>query len=400
MALFEDFVRTNARPRRQNESRFEYLNTSARPGICAIRDLLETWFDHLPCGAQADISGRLRSREDVQHQSAFFELFWHELLRSSGYQITIHPSMTDVARNPDFLARRYGASQFYLEATLAMPPGDAAADRRLAELHDTLDRMDSPDYFLEFEYRGSAVGNIRGRELRERLEGWLRQLNFVEISRLRQGQEYGAAPTFTWSEQGLSLTFTPIPKGPQFRGQQGARPIGVVMPMEMRELRTHDDIRTPIEGKATKYGALELPLVVAVNIMDDFCEDLDVWNALFGEEQFVAIRQADGRWQNEWGPRVPNGAWRGRSGPRNTVVSAVVVTHQLSPSNLRTHAVELIHNPWATHPFPAESLNLVQRTVDVTDGHIHRRDGPGAADILAIPEPWPVPNDRQSSIVA
>jgi hypothetical protein len=170
------------------------------------------------------------------------------------------------------------------------------------------------------------------------------------------------------------------------------------MPMEMRELRTHDDIRTAVEGKATKYGALELPLVVAVNIMDDFCEYDDVWNALFGEEQLVAIRQADGQWQDEWGPRVPNGAWRGRSGPRNTLVSAVVVTHQLSPSNLRTHAVELIHNPWATHPLPAESLHLVQRTVDVTDGRIHHRDGTSAADILAVPEPWPVLDDRQSSI--
>ena len=95
--------------------------------------------------------------------------------------------MDDVATNPDFLARRYGVSQFYLEATLAMPPGDAAADRRLATLHDTLDRMDSPDYFLEFEYRGSLGGNIRGRVLRERLEGWLRQLNFAEISSSWEG---------------------------------------------------------------------------------------------------------------------------------------------------------------------------------------------------------------------
>jgi len=169
--------------------------------------------------------------------------------------------------------------------------------------------------------------------------------------------------------------------------------------MEMRELRTHDDIRTAVEGKATKYGALDLPLVVAVNIVDDFCEYDDFWNALFGEEQLVAIRQADGQWQDEWGPRVPNGAWRGRSGPRNTLVSAVVFTHQLSPSNLRTHAVELIHNPWAAHPLPAESLHLVQRTIEATDGRIHCLDGASAADILAIPEPWPVPDDRQSPII-
>jgi hypothetical protein len=45
-----------------------------------------------------------------------------------------------------------------------------------------------------------------------------------------------------------------------------------------------------------------------------------------------------------------------------------------------------------------ESLHLVQRTVDVTDGRIHLRDGTSAADILAVPEPWPVLDDRQSSI--
>jgi len=366
------------------------MNSSARPGICSIRDLLEAWFSHMPDVARADISGRFRSREDAQHQGAFFELLWHELLRSSGCDVEIHPAVANVATNPDFLACRNGLRQFYLEATLAMPPGDPGADRRFAELHDTLDRMNSPDYFLEFQYRGRPEGNIRGRALRERLERWLQQLNFEEISQSYQDQNYGAVPRFTLSEQGLSLTFTPLPKGPQLRGQPGARPVGAVMPMEMRMLRTQDDIRAAVEEKATKYGALDLPLVVAVNIMDDFCDDIDVWNALFGEEQLVATRQADGQWRDEWGPRVPNGAWHGRGGPRNTLVSAVAVTHQLSPSNLRTHAVELIHNPWAAHPLSAESLRLAQRTVAVPNGQIHRRDGVNAADLLGIPEPWPV----------
>ena len=65
-----------------------------------------------------------------------------------------------VATNPDFLASRDGVPEFYLEATLAMPPVDPGADRRLAELHDTLDRMDSPDFFLEIQYRGTPEGNI------------------------------------------------------------------------------------------------------------------------------------------------------------------------------------------------------------------------------------------------
>lgn len=394
MPLFDEIVRADRRPRRQNESGFDYMNSSARPGLCGIRDLLEQWFERLPNDAKADIRARFRSRDDVQHQSAWFELFWHELLRCCGYDVEIHPTLADVTATPDFLTKRNGVSQFYLEATLAMPPADPAANRRLAELHDTLDRMNSPDYFLIFEYRGSPEGNIRGRALRERLERWLQQLNYEEISRLRQEQNDGVIPTYSWSEQGVTLTFEPIPKGPRFRGQLGARPVGAVAPMEMRLLRTHDDIRTAVEGKATKYGALGLPLVVAVNVMDDFCDDLDVWNALFGEEQLVAIRQPDGRWRDEWGPRVPNGAWRGRNGPRNPLVSAIIVTQQLSPSNLRTHAVELIHNPWASHPLPADALGLTQRTVAVADGRIHVQVGATVADLLCVPEPWPIPDDE------
>jgi hypothetical protein len=142
-------------------------------------------------------------------KAAWLELFWHEVLHRSGYEVEVHPTIANVATNPDFLANRDGA-QFYLEATLAMAPDDPAAERKLAELHDTLDRMDSPDYFLEFQYRGSPEGNIRGRSLRERLERWLRQPY--------QDQNYGAVPTFTLDEQGVSLTFIPIPKD-RARGQ-------------------------------------------------------------------------------------------------------------------------------------------------------------------------------------
>jgi hypothetical protein len=47
----------------------------------------------------------------------------------------------------------------------------------------------------------------------------------------------------------------------------------MVLPPQIREVRTHDDIRAAIEGKATKYGDMDLPLVVLLNVLDDFCDD-------------------------------------------------------------------------------------------------------------------------------
>ena len=326
---------------------------------------------------------RQRVAQIVKTETYLLAFLEHSRLDRSRAEVT----------NPDFLAIRNRLPQFYLEATLAMPPGGPAADHRFAELHDTLDRMCSPDYFLEIEVRGSPTGNIRGRVIRDRLERWLRDLDHAQISHLCEGEAFDSVPKLPWAEQGCTLTFTPIPKGPELRGQPGVRPVGVVMPAEMRQLRTHEDIRAAVEGKATKYGELNRPLVVAVNVLDDFCEDNDVWNVLFGEEGVVARLQPNGQIREDR-DRAPNGAWRGPDGPRNRLVSAVSIAHQLSPSNLRTRSVTLIHNPWARNPLPLEAIPIPQTTISVPDGRIHRHDGRDHADIIGVPNPWPVPDQE------
>jgi len=54
--------------------------------------------------------------------------------------------------------------------------------------------------------------------------------------------------------------------------------------------------------------------------------------------------------------------------------------------------VELIHNPWAAHPLALCAFHLSQRTIVMPGGEIRRQDGVSSADLLGIPEPWPVPH--------
>jgi len=389
MPLFDDLTRSDTRPKMQNEASFDYLNISARPGVCAERDLLEGWFEHLPTSAKADVRGRFRSSDEIQNQSAFFELFCHELLLRSGYEVETHPAVPNERTVPDFLAILGGSRQFYLEATLAAPAHEVAmADRRFAELHDTLNRMNSPDYFLTMECRGDPQGNMRGRNLRDRLEVWLSSLNFEEIAQQSRAGNYEAIPTLDWVDAGCTVTFRPSPKGPSFRGKPGVRPIGIVAP-ELRLLRTHEDIRSAIEGKSKKYGPLDIPLVVAVNVTSDFCDDEDIWNGLFGDYYDLDIPQPDGGWISE-PRRVPNGAWRGRVGARGKLVSAILIVNQLLPSTLRAHPVRLIHNPWADNPLTPSALKVPQCTIDIGSGQINHQNGISAADILGIQDPWPI----------
>ncbi len=391
MSLFDELRRVETRPKRQNEASFDYLNGSARPGIAAIRLLFEDWFERLPDSGKADLRARFRKGEEVSHHGAFFELFCNELLRRSGYEVEVHPTLPN-RKTPDFLVSRACVPQFYFEATLAAnSEADQAAERRIAELHDTLDRMDSPDYFLDMEYEGTPEDNVDGRALRGALGRWLGTLDFNDVVRLSQDGRYQELPRLDWALGEFSLTFRPIPKSPELRGQPGARPVGVVMPGAMRALNTHDAIRTAIERKAAKYRNLDCPLLVAVNVMDDFCDDDDIYDALFGEQQVVARRQRDGGWTHEQA-RIPNGAWHGRRGARNVGVSAAIIVHQLVPTTLRVAQVEVIHNPWSAHPLAADLLPLVQRSVRLPGGQIDRRPGTSAADVLGIPKPWPIPD--------
>jgi len=393
MSLFDDIVRTELRVRRENEPAFGYMNVSARAGIAAVRVLLEGWFAEVPDPrAKKDIRARFRSRTAVDHQGAFWELYLHTLLRRMGYEVQIHPPLSPGMRTqPDFLAAGPAGRTFYVEATQATPPrNDVAAEGRINELYDSLNRMDSPNFFLEVQLRGKTEVNIPGRRLREDLQCWLATLDLEEIEHHYQNRSYENLPRFEWNFDGLQLTFTPIPKSPAMRGRGGVRPIAIQMPMGFEIVRVHENIRAAVEGKAQKYGNLAHPLIVAINVDDDFCQWEDIANALFGDEYAADHLLPDGSWRHEASARLPNGAFYGRLGPRNRAVSTVIVTRRMSPTTLRLQHMWVVHNPYATAPLAPEWLELSQLVAH--NGTLQPWARRCAADILGVPLPWPIPD--------
>jgi hypothetical protein len=142
------------------------------------RQLLQAWADHIadPLDYQ-DLRQRFRSRDDEQFRSPFLELYLHECLRRGGYRVTVHPSVPDSSRRPDFYAER-GVDSFYLEAIApgTSPEAKAAAKRR-AVLFDTVNRLGDPNFLLWlFELRGGPNPPASAR-LRDDLGRWLSQLD-------------------------------------------------------------------------------------------------------------------------------------------------------------------------------------------------------------------------------
>ena len=108
--------------------------------------------------------------------AAFSEMYFHALLRRIGYSVEVHPAPPSGSdKRPDFLAVRNDEPQFYVEVVLATDASaaDAGARARADVVLDTLDRLESPDFFLDLRLRGAPNTPPPGSKLRRSLAMWL-----------------------------------------------------------------------------------------------------------------------------------------------------------------------------------------------------------------------------------
>ena len=375
-------TRSDCRVKRYSEPVFDYVNTSARPRYGVLRDLLESWFARFPRDAQHDLRRRFRQRADAQHRGALLELYVHELLVRMGYGIEVHPGVEGVEKSPDFAATRQGTRAFYVEATVALVPNDeAAAGAREAAVYDSLDRLESPDFFLHIQVRGQPASPPPGRSLARKLSRWLADLDYAPPE-VTEGSLAGR-PSCSWSHDGWDLTFTAIPKSSSLRGTPNIRPIGGLI-TEAKRVQIDRSIRTSLSKKAKRYGALDLPYLVIVNVADRHPDWADVWNALLGSE-YVLVR-TDGSVGQPG--RNLDGFWYGPKGPRNEMVSGVVILSDLTEWTVGQNA-SLIHNPNAASPLQAQLWKTEQLVPDPENDSFTSRVGIEVARLLDLPIPWP-----------
>jgi len=386
MTLFDpDAESIGLRAMQYAEPIFNYYNRSTRASVIRIRELLEDWFAAYPNEASEDLRQRFRSPIAGQHRGAFFELYLHRLVTRVGYVVEIHPEIEDEDTHPDFELLKNGMRQFYLEATITADSKEKIAQQQRADqVYDALNRLRSPDFFLTIRVRGAPATPPPGARLRSRLERWLEGMNWDEIAQLCERGGFDALPTFPWEHDGWSLLIQPWPKAPEQRGSQDIRPVALTMPTTVRQLTLNEDIRNAVEVK-NKYGELEVPLVVAINVTDEFRPDkTDVMNGLLGQETVIF-----GPGPARPGPRNPDGAWYGPRGARNTTVSAVLVFPGLTAWNMGQTIPWLVHNPWARVGLPSDALPFPQYVANHEDHTMVDKPGVPPYSFLHLQQPWP-----------
>lgn len=391
--LFDDIERAETRARLEREPIFAYLNSSARAPVAAARQVLEKWFERYPESGKDDSRARFRSPIDAQHKSAFWELYLHELFSGLGYSLEPHPDIEGSSNHPDFLVKHGAVPQFYLEAVVAGLPSakDAGAEARLAEVLDLVNKLQASDWFLHVEYRGLPKTPPPVKPLRDQLEDWLAGLDRAEIQEMLNTEGWDGLPRFEWTHDGLTLSFAASPRSEKAKTRSDVRPIGIVMG-EGYLIQTDKDIRRALQAKAKKYGELKLALVVAVNVVSEHCDDIDMYNALFGTEAVVVTRAAEAQFK-EAGRRLPDGVWFGNNGPRNKGISAVLIGYKIDVYSSGSKTPVLVHHPYPARRLALPTYPLPESAPNEQTHRMDRRKGRPAKEFLRLPELWPPESD-------
>lgn len=270
---------------------------------------------------------------------------WH-------HWITVHPNLPNgSAAHPDFIIVTPEGESVYLEAVLASEysEADISARKRTAVVLNSIEKIDSPNFFLGINAQGHPERPPASRKLRNELEGWLASLDPDSVAREVSENGFDAIPRMTWSHEDWNIDFEAIPIKPERRGK-GQRVIGSLSSGGARWVNACEPIRDAIKAKGNSYGVLQHPLIVAVNVDAISVDRIDEMQGLFGQEEyFIKMGETSAPPQMR---RLPNGAWFGERGPQYTKVSGAWIFDGLNPWNIVSRKNTLYLNPWATNSLP------------------------------------------------
>ena len=356
MNLFDNILRTQRGPATHAEDMFSFLNRSASPASEGVRNLLESFFRRYPSSESAELKEKFKAQFD----SAFFELFLHELLLRLGCDVAVHPNVNGTDAKPDFLARFHQGQEMFVEAVIATDRTDKERkrDARWNVVYDAINSKPiSPNHFISL---GLITSDQDDKPTPKKIRKFIKERT--------AGLDPDVVARWTYREGGFELEITAIPKMPESRGNPAIRAIGAYSP-EVRWGDSRGALKKSIDDKATKYGDLDRPFVIAVNASSKWGGERDVVvKALFGSKKLGD--ESDGVW----------------NATRNTRLSGVLVT-RVVPWSIHCAPLCLYHNPFAKRScreIPWKISQAIARKPEM-----QWLEGTNSSELFQLPHGWP-----------
>lgn len=378
MRLFDNIQRCHHGTRNYLEDRFSFVNRSARPAARRVRGVLEAWFDKYPDQEKPPLRSLFRSGFDA----AFWELLLYSLFRQLGASLTPHPVLpTESDRSPDYLVQWPSGAGCFIEATVARGQSDneIGKERRMATLYDEIERMDITDFFIKLsDLKGTDGPQPSPKKLCESIENKIADLDPDEVTDLIKQHGIGAIPSWCHSDGDFGVTVSVIPKTRAARRKPGRSSIGM-LPTQTRWGTTAPSLYASMSKKATYYGEMRKPFLVAVNSTSPWgATPEDMVEALFGRAKAPLV-------VGQCRPGA-DGLWCGPRSPKNRRVSGVI-GGEVGPWNLARARLCLYYNPFADRP--CLDIPWCLDTCSVCNGTLHWEEGATVGEVLGLPSDWP-----------
>lgn len=391
MKLFDDIPRTDKSSQKRRKSFYNVLNRSARSEYEAARQLLEKWFLDYPADPKQNresLQGKFCSN-DSDHLSAFFELYTYAWLKYQRF--LVHPEyVVDQSKNRpiDFFVQPPDGLPFYLEAVVAMDSeAEVKSEGPLEELRQSLSKINDPNFLIDFKWERKSDKQLPTAQMRLDLQKWLQKLGEDST------QEEKPEPA-SYERNGWKLLFFAVPRSRQ--GKLKHQILG--QPLSAQWVPFENSLRKKLEDKGEKgrYGNLEYPFIIAVNILAQDSLGCNLDELLFGKEVYLFDRQSgEGAMTRSTHllnrPFSENGFWRARRRWREDRehVSAVLLVDDLWPLSIAHKTPILWHNPSAARPLNHSIWHGPQMIFDLNTSRWNFREGKNTWEILDLSQAWP-----------
>jgi hypothetical protein len=391
-SLFDNVRRDDVRPALFDEPTSSYLNRRSGASWQRVRDLLDEWFSRISDEkAAAELRSRLQSATAFTFRSAFFELYCHEAIRRSGWDLEHHPVLAHTTKRPDLRLTQGGITTAYVEVTTtAKERLDEASEARLDTVIDTInDRMQIDHFMLGMEVLNVGSDAPATRPLCDKLQEWLSSLDADQLIASGSPGADDEPESFEWDHGDWHLIFEAYPLAPDRRGP-GGRIIGVIRPAEAHAIDDVKPLRKRLAAKAKAYGKLDAPYVIAIDAVGEFTEDNDFLSALYGTPAVRYYENPGPDAPPPTGIRRSDGLWTRPHGWHNTHVSAVLASTRLMPWTVGSAVPTLWHHPAAALPVDGICPLLRQARPDLTSRQIQYSEPEVTPhEFFELPEGWP-----------
>ena len=255
MSLFRELDRSDRSFRRREESRFEYLDRSARSDCTDFRRILEESYASISEFSQRRARGKFIGKDDGEHVSALLELGIFSILRATVSSVDFEPAIDE--QTPDLLVR-FTDTEVVMDVTTLAPETTSNASRSVQKVIGKLEEIDLRGYFVDAYVKKLVDYDTKITRLRKSFEAWINSLAFPDTPCSELIWDDGS-----WRIQFVARKYDGIPNERNQITDYALEDLSGCLTSDVDEsFKTR--IRNKVRDKSESYGELDKALVVAV----------------------------------------------------------------------------------------------------------------------------------------